>query len=840
MFDQSSRLIRLECPLPEDSFAVVALEGQEAVSAAFELNLDLLSGRPIDNLDELIGQSATLSLSREACQTTRNLNGIISAVSGATTNLSGLYKQTLRLSPWFSALQLSSNCKSFQNKNVVDIVSEVLRSRGFNQFETTALTYHYAPIGYCVQYNETDYDFIHRLLEQAGIYYYFNQSNDNHTLVLSDALSIVPQLDTPCLYDTRTQTTRARIYAMTPQQTLSPNVLSSQDYHFTHPRRVLGAHIKTANQNSEDTWEHYHYPGRYQTRDGANRTIELEAKRTAVLAHQSSARSDINWLMPGYSMQVDSADAGLAEDYLMLSLRHWAVDYSQISQVNEVHTTPAHEYSNQLSLLSRAHRFCPPLTTPWPQIRGVVPAMVVGPEDEEIYTDRYGRVKVQFPWDREGKYDAHSSCWVRVARLGGGNQFGSQYIPQVGDEVGVMFIDANPDRPVIVSSCYHRDNQETYNAADHPHVSAITTHTQGSDDITQGHKLVFDDSAGRESLSLRSEDSLSIQAQHNLNITTQGGEKHAINRTGKWLIAHGSGDISAGELHIQAGGTTVVMDSDGIKATTGGKVTSASTQATTTDADADQNGQGQTSDAKTDMNQSIQTDQPNMYPKVTLEFESNTLALNEYVDGPYHIRTTATVSGTLEMINIRSVNPANANQQALKIQARAAANQLFAQLKVEKIEGDLPESATMTLGLEGNDITISLSLTAIKMGVIILRGNILKSINPLIRRAWKISGDLSFQVIITATKKSNDSQTDLGGDFKKYLYNYSEKISRYFSNQSFELVKDFASQPLTGEIDNFGYEVGEFEIETGQQGMTLLKNDGIAIIDFIAISLAEA
>ena len=564
MFDQSSRLIRLECPLPEDSFAVVALEGQEAVSTAFELNLSLLSGRPVDNLDELMGQSATLSLSQGTRQTLRNLNGIISAASGATINLSGLYKQTLTLSPWFSALQLSSNCKSFQNKNVVDIVSEVLRSRGFNQFETTALTYHYAPIDYCVQYNETDYDFIHRLLEQAGIYYYFNQSNDNHTLVLSDALSIVPQLDTPCLYDTRTQTTRARIYAMTSQQTLSPNVLSSQDYHFTHPRRVLGAHIKTANQNSEDTWEHY--PGRYQTRDGANRTIELKAKRTAVLAHQSSARSDINWLMPGYGMQIDTTDTGFAGDYLVLSLRHWAVDYSQISHFNKTQATPAHEYNNQLSLLSRAHRFCPALTTPWPQIRGIVPAMLVGPEDEAIYTDHYGRVEVQFPWDREGKYDAHSSCWAQVAELGGGNQFGSQYIPQAGDEVSVMFIEANPDRPVIVGSYYHRHNQEAYNAADHPHVSAITTHTQGSDDITQGHKLVFDDSAGRESLSLRSEDSLSMQAQHNLNITTQGGEKHTINRTGEWLIAHGSGDISASELHIQAGGTTVVMDSDGIKA----------------------------------------------------------------------------------------------------------------------------------------------------------------------------------------------------------------------------------------------------------------------------------
>ena len=178
-----------------------------------------------------------------------------------------------------------------------------------------------------------------------------------------------------------------------------------------------------------------------------------------------------------------------------------------------------------------------------------------------------------------------------------------------------------------------------------------------------------------------------------------------------------------------------------------------------------------------------------MYPKVTLEFESNTLALNEYVDGPYHIRTTATVSGTLEMINIRSVNPANANQQALKIQARAAANQLFAQLKVEKVSGSLTDNPELTLGLNNHLYQISLEHMVTPSGDVTLSGELIKQIQNILKNGWQISGEIAFRVNMTATRRHNSNSklaVDID-DVEDYVTKHWLTIGSFLSRQVFRL-----------------------------------------------------
>ena len=371
--------------------------------------------------------------------------------------------------------------------------------------------------------------------------------------------------------------------------------------------------------------------------------------------------------------------------------------------------------------------------------------------------------------------------------------------------------------------------------------------------------MFFDDTPGKESVTLHSENTLTTHIKHDLNLTTQGGEVHTINQTGELHIDQGSANITAHELQIHAGGTTVVLDGEGIWVKTGGETTIGDASATTNDtatkeaqaalAGSQSDQQNSKTDAtknSSDNSSAAQTDQPNMYPKVTLEFESNTLALNEYIDGPYHIQTTATVSGELDMVNTHSVNPMVVDKEGLKAQAKAAANQLFAELKVGKIDGDFPKDVNITLGLENSLISISLLPDLTFNYGIRLIGQVHKDLQNLMKGAWKISGSVTFTIIMTAVKNnshghaSSKSFQEAWEDISSYLQRDTLQLFDSIKGQVFKLAAKLEAGFIETEngIIVFGEEMGNAEIQAGED---IISNSRVVYeyIEFITMQAAS-
>ena len=348
-------------------------------------------------------------------------------------------------------------------------------------------------------------------------------------------------------------------------------------------------------------------------------------------------------------------------------------------------------------------------------------------------------------------------------------------------------------------------------------------------------------------MDLNSENTLTTHIKHDLNLTTQGGEVHTINQTGELHIDQGSASITAHELQIHAGGTTVMLDGEGIWVKTGGETIIGDASATTNDtateaqvavagSQSEQQKKSDTTKSSSENNSAVQTDQPNMYPKVTLEFESNTLALNEYIDGPYHIQTTATVSGTIDMVNTHSVNPMVVDKEGLKAQAKAAANQLFAELKVGKIDGDLNDHATMILGLENQNLEIALSPPITIPGGYRLYGEVADSLQPIEKNNWKITGNVTTSISITATKNNNsdgafsrDLQKDWD-DIKDYLSSHAIPIADSMAQQAFRAVK-FAGNNIAegGDI------LGTAELD----GLEVIASKAVIVLDYLRLGTAE-
>ncbi len=380
-----------------------------------------------------------------------------------------------------------------------------------------------------MQYQETAFNFVSRLMEDEGIFYFFTHEKDKHTLVLADSANefkACPYQDSinyvSAIGD---DATREAVTEWEIRQEVRPGRYTADDFDFEKP--LLDLTASTEGQD-ERKYEIYEYPGGYTTRDDGERLAGLRAQEQDAPLVVANGVSSYAGVAPGYKIDLKghfSRDRNKSYDFLIVE--HEA----DLGDSYETGDVEAGTYENSFECVPHPTPFRPPRTTVAPEIRGTQTAIVVGPAGEEIYTDKYGRVKVQFHWDREGKYDEKSSCWIRVSQNWAGKQWGAMFVPRIGQEVIVDFLEGDPDRPLITGRVYNGASMPPYDLPDEKTKSTIKSYSsKGGEGFNE---LRFEDKKGDEQVFLHAEKDLDVRVKNDRREWT-GQDRHLIVKRDKF------------------------------------------------------------------------------------------------------------------------------------------------------------------------------------------------------------------------------------------------------------------------------------------------------------------
>lgn len=497
-----------------DKLRVVRFSGTEAVSELFNFSVDLASTDGEVDFDKVLGEPALLTVHGP---TKRYVNGIVNHFE--QTRKQGkwtLYRAEIVPAVWL--LSQRANCRIFQNQSVPDIIKAVLSGAGVPSDQLRlSLKKTYAPREYCVQYRETDFAFIARLMEQYGIFYFFEHAADKHVMVMGDdpvthvpiegAANIIYRPPGAAGLSNEEHISEYRY-----NQVIRSGGVSLRDFDFKKPGLTLEQEAK-AKDNGK--LEIYDYPGWYiaAAEGGDLAKVRLEEIRTT--RKIGSGRSDCRRFIPGYRFTLERYDrSGLNLEYLLVRVSQ-SGSQPQVLGEDAAKEAEEDQYQNQFHCIPSDVPFRPARATPRPSIRGPQSAVVVGPKGEEIYTDEHGRVKVQFPWDRLGKKDEKSSCWIRVKQSWAGAGWGAVFLPRIGQEVVVEFMEGDPDRPIITGSVYNGENTLPYPLPGEKTKSTVKSNSSKGGEGS--NEFRFEDAKGSEEIYLHGQKDWTILIENDKN-----------------------------------------------------------------------------------------------------------------------------------------------------------------------------------------------------------------------------------------------------------------------------------------------------------------------------------
>jgi len=558
-FTQANRRLRIETPLGPDALLITALSGTEGVSSLFRFEAELLGRDENADFDSIVGANVTVSIG--AGGGPRFINGIVSRFSQSGTVGDHPYYRA-EIVPWLWFLTRTSDCRIFQRKSVPDILKQLFGEYGFSDFRFK-LSGSYEPREYCVQYRETDYNFTARLLEEEGICFFFDHEDGKHPLVLADHPSAhvpCPVLSSVRFMQQQTATTEEEdvVTWFTKEQEIRTGQWSATDYNFEQPALDLSS---TATGQDDRSYEVYDHPTGSMTRAANDQLVRIrqqEEDATRILCRGSgSARS----FTPGFQFSMRAQGSRVSQSfdgrYLLT-----AVEHSASEGYGTTGGTSAVSYANQFECVTASVPYRPRRRTHAPVIVGVQTATVVGPAGEEIFTDKYGRVKVQFHWDREGKRDENSSCWLRISHPWAGKGWGFVSIPRIGQEVVVQFLEGSPDQPMIVGSVYNGENMPFYKLPDFKTLAYVKSNTStGGNGFNE---LRFEDKKDKEQVFIHSQRRMDVRVKRSMYETIGGARNTGIG--GEYALTVGGSH----DLHVK--GDIYVRGDGKIDASTGGPV----------------------------------------------------------------------------------------------------------------------------------------------------------------------------------------------------------------------------------------------------------------------------
>lgn len=505
-----NRVIDLDTPLPKGELVAERLTGTETLGRLFQYELMALSANGNIVFDDLLGHHVTAQIELTD-GSRRPIDGRVSQISlvGMVENL---FRYRLVLRPWAWMLTRTTDCRIFQDKNVKEILEEVFADQPDADFEFN-LTADYAKRVYCVQYRETDFNFVSRLMEEEGIYYFFRHDPGKHTLVICDAsgahesVGSVPFM--PQQQSARSGREYIREWSVTRQ--IQPCKVALRDYNFEKPTSDLLVKLSQDREHAEATHEIYDYPGEYQELPVGDHLIRTRLEELQSGFEIVEGRGDSRLLACGGTF--DFSDFGRLDqigEYLIVST---TIDVNN-NALETSRGTSDFQYDVRFRLIRASEPYRSERTTPRPIVQGPQTAVIVGPSGEEIFVDKYGRVKVQFHWDRYGKKDDQSSCWVRVSQIWAGKNYGWMTIPRIGQEVVVDFLEGNPDEPLITGRVYNADQMPPWALPDNKTQSGILTRSTSGGSPETANQIRFEDKKGEEQVYVHAEKNMDTHVEN--------------------------------------------------------------------------------------------------------------------------------------------------------------------------------------------------------------------------------------------------------------------------------------------------------------------------------------
>jgi type VI secretion system secreted protein VgrG len=490
------------------------LTGHEGISQLFSFDLDLLSEDSSISFNQIVGQKVTLTITL-ADGGNRHINGFVSrfAQSGGDERFTHYRAEVV---PWLWFLTRTTDCRIFQRMTIPDIITKIFRDLGFTDFKNM-LQGSFEPRDYCVQYRETDLNFVSRLMEEYGILYYFEHEEDKHTLVLANSPSAhkpcPEQPEARCNFAPGALLDEDTITGWQMEQELRPGKYALTDYNFETPSTSLAVNVATTvNGGSNGKYEIYDFPGEYLKKAQGEQLVKIRMEEEEAPHTVVSGASTCRAFTPGYRFDLTGHYSQQMErSYVLTEVQHVA---SVGESYSEAGADVDQSYSNHFTCIPHDVPFRPSRVTPKPTVQGPQTAIVVGRSGEEIYTDKYGRVKVQFHWDREGKRDENSSCWVRVSHPWAGKGWGAVAIPRIGQEVIVDFLEGDPDQPIITGRVYNAEQMPPYGLPAGGVVSGLKSNsTKGGGGYNE---LIMDDTKGNELIRVHGQYDMDSTIEHDL------------------------------------------------------------------------------------------------------------------------------------------------------------------------------------------------------------------------------------------------------------------------------------------------------------------------------------
>lgn len=464
---------------PED-LRVLGFTGAEGLSELFEFRIDLASETASLDIKSLLGKGCLLEIAGTAGS--RCVNGMVRRFErvGEGANLTYYAAEVVPVH-WLLTKRFGS--RIFQSTNCSDmtvpgIIQKVFADAGLPAGSySLALQGEYAPREYVVQYRETDWDFVCRLMEHEGIFFYFEHTADGHKMVLGDSAAAHRPNPVGERFPFREPSGFVHdgeyVFGLRDAAEIQIGAVALDDFDFTKPSLEL---LSEARDNENKGLHYRDYPGAYVVKDDGARYARVRLEEHVCRKRVVHMAATIRGLMPGFKFTLEEHPVeALNREYLVTHIDHRARQPQSAREEADPARGTGHE--TDIRAIAADVPYRPPRVTPRPVIHGSQTAIVVGPESEEIYTDRYGRVKVQFHWDHEGQYNENSSCFIRVSQAMAGGQYGMLFLPRVGQEVVVDFLEGDPDRPIVTGRIFNGDHLPPYTLPDHKTRSVIKTHS---------------------------------------------------------------------------------------------------------------------------------------------------------------------------------------------------------------------------------------------------------------------------------------------------------------------------------------------------------------------------
>ncbi len=586
VYDQERRALAID-KVGDIQFELESFRGEERLSALFVYDLELRIDQTKIEPKDVIGHDVSFRITdqegrEDNVREPRHFSGLIAGILAGEMASDRRRRYHVSVVPSVWRLTQRSNCRVFQEVTVKDVVERVFSDAGFSDYDLQGVTKTHPTLKYCVQYMESDFAFVSRMLEEHGIFYCFKHEEGKHTMMLCDGpTGYVRCPEDPLrfawdVYDEPRMTSWRNHYAF------FPGKFDSRDWNFTTPREpIKGQSSSSIELPGIQDAEIFEYPGGYEDADQATSVADLRIQEREAGHHFVHAVGCYDSLVPGMTIAVenqpgeDPQGPSASVRYLVTGIRH------QAEQLPEYGLSIV-GYRNVVTCIPEEVTYKPPRLTPKPRILGPQTAHVVGDKETDegvVDTDKYGRIKVQFHWDRKGNKDKDSSCWIRVAQSLAGGGFGAMALPRIGWEVLVSFLEGDPDRPLVTGVVYNELHMPYHELPGAKHKTVLMTRSFPDGGKENFNELTFHDEKDKEEIYFHAERDFKRVVEHDdvlevgekesgkQTITIEGDQTTTINTGNHSLsISSGKSEVTAGQsIELKVGGSSVKIDSMGIE-----------------------------------------------------------------------------------------------------------------------------------------------------------------------------------------------------------------------------------------------------------------------------------